>query len=288
MDEPLFYKDKTELFEILESSDLCKTEIELRKKRLIESIDLIQKTESREYYNRFNQLAHEIRSIPFLKQFGNLKITEDSKNSKGCDFVLNGKVYIECVCVSEGQADKSGLEYPILSQGVHSYNEIRNLINLRFTNTLKSKLEFYEERVGESIPEDKPYIIYVSSGGITEGWFCLDGNALFDVLYGMGNMTITIDPVNLQVLDSGFTHNTVITKPQNEVEVDCNIFRDVNYEDVSAILLTSVIHQKYTFNNTYLYINPMARHKIEVTDFLGIKYCEANANGDITEITWNK
>lgn len=53
MNEPLFIEDKDELFVILESSGLCKAEIELRKMRFNESIGLISKTENRGYYNRF-------------------------------------------------------------------------------------------------------------------------------------------------------------------------------------------------------------------------------------------
>jgi len=280
VNEKFFNRDMSELYEILETSGLCSQEIKSRKERLENSVELIRKTNKRIYYNQYHQRTHEIRSIPFLKQFGSLKIAEDYKHSQGCDFTLNNEIFIECVCSSEGDAEKNGLSLTLHKEGIFDYTKKRILLNIRFISSLCAKVDFYYKRVGKSIIENKPYIIFLSPGSLTHEWF--EGNhgmALTDILFGRGNKTLIFDTTTNQIISSGYSHNESIIKHNGKI-LDCNLFLNNKFKCVSAILLTTALGEKYTNENTFLFINPFAQQKIHESSFPGLIYWKANKKGN--------
>jgi hypothetical protein len=279
MNSPLFESHIRELYDILDNCEMSPREIQLRKKRIEQSIDLIKKEESLSAYSQYHQRAHEIESIPFLKQFGNLIITEDWKHSEGCDFVLNGHIYIECVCASAGDISKNKLN-EFMGEGVFDYNKKKEILNTRFTSSLNDKVRFYYERVGKSIPEDSPYIIFLKTGSLAYEWFEEKyGMALLDILLGRGFLRITINTASGKFIDSGYTHRDYIEK-YNGKKINCNLFLNNDFRCVSAILLaTSPLGVKYSYKNTFLFINPFASHKIFAKDFWGLIYWKANKEG---------
>lgn len=96
-----------QLFEILRHSGLSKKEIDYRimnLKRAERGSSDISKVGDRCY-----NLAHEIRSLQFLEQYGNVSVSQDSASVAGVDYILND-YYIECVCASAGNAKENGLE----------------------------------------------------------------------------------------------------------------------------------------------------------------------------------
>jgi hypothetical protein len=141
-------------------------------------------------------------------------------------------------------------------------------------------LRFYYKRVGKSIPEHYPYIIFLKTGSLAYEWFEEKyGMALLDILLGRGFLRITIDTANGKFIDSGYTHRDYIEK-YNGKEIDCNLFLNNDFRCVSAILLaTSPLGEKYSYKNTFLFINPFATHKIFAKDFWGLIYWKANKEG---------
>lgn len=279
MNESFFVQHLHDLFKILEDSGLCNAEIKLRKERLKQSVESIRETNNPIYYDKYNQRAHEIESIPFLKQFGIVEIAQDYRHDKGCDFTFNKNIYIECVCSSPGQADKNGLSN-YMGEGIFDYREKRRLINARFTSSLCDKVKFYYERVGNSILSGKPYIIFLSTGSLAYEWFEEKyGFALLDVLLGRGDMSITINNNTNQIESSGYTHKEFLEKYNKEL-LDCNLFLNEKFKCVSAILLaTASPGERYTSANTFLFLNPYARSKINIKDFYGIIYWRENKKG---------
>ena len=276
----LFDRHQRELYNILDNCGISHKEIQLRKKRIKQSIDLIQREESLLAYSQYHQRAHEIESIPFLKRFGALKITEDSKHNEGCDFILNDNIFIECVCASTGDISKNNLN-EFMGEGIFDYNKKKEILNTRFTSSLCDKVRFYYERVRKSIPENSPYIIFLKTGSLAYEWFEEKyGMALLDILLGRGNLRITIDTSNGQVIDKGYTHKQYIKK-YNGKKIDCNLFLNNDFRCVSGILLTtSPLGEKYSYKNTFLFINPFASHKIVAKDFWGLIYWKADKNGN--------
>lgn len=106
-----------EVYTVLGDAEIPDAERTFRKQRLQRTADLANQDP---FANRFFQLAHEIRSLAFLPQYGNTRMAYDSKHEGGADFVLNGAVYVECVCASPGRnVQESGLD-PLL---------VRNTVN---------------------------------------------------------------------------------------------------------------------------------------------------------------
>jgi len=275
----LFESNIRELYDILDNCGISSREVQFRKNRLQQSIDRIKKEESLSAYSQYHQRAHEIESIPFLKQFGNLKITEDWKNSEGCDFVLNGHIYIECVCASAGDISKNKLD-EFMGEGVFDYIKKKEILNTRFTSSLNDKVRFYYKRVGKSIPKDSPYIIFLTTGSLAYEWFEEEyGMALLDILLGRGFPRITIDTASGKLINSDYTHKDYIEKHNGE-KIDCNLFLNKRFRCVSAILLaTAPLGEKYSYKNTFLFINPYASHKIFAKDFWGLIYWKVNNKG---------
>lgn len=279
MNSKLFDRHQNELFSILDSCGMSDKEIQLRKNRIRQSVDLIRREESSQAYALYNQRAHEIDSIPFLKQFGNITITEDSSHVKGCDFILNGHIYIECICASEGDMTKNNLDKFKNCEGLFDYRKKKTILNTRFTSSLCEKKDFYNNRVGKSIPENYPYIIFLKTGSLAYEWFEDEyGMALLDVLLGRGEQTVTIDDNN-KIIGVGYTHNEYIEK-HNGKKINCNLFLDKDFQCVSAVLLaTAPLSEEYSCKNNFLFINPFTLNKIFAKDFWGLTYWKADKKG---------
>lgn len=186
-----------ELYTVLGDAEIPDDERTFRKQRLQWAADLANQDP---FANRFFQLAHEIRSLAFLPQYGNTRMAYDRKQEGGADFVLNGAVYVECVCASPGRnVQESGLD-PLLvrnsvnSAGLIDYAEKNRLLKARLTNSLQNKVHFYQKHLDRSIPGGQPYVIFLSPGYLTYEWFEEEyGAALTEILLGRGQPTITIN-----------------------------------------------------------------------------------------------
>jgi len=279
MNSQLFDRHQRELFTIIDNCGMSNKEIKLRKSRIRQSVDLIRRDESTESYALYNQRAHEIDSIPFLQQFGALTIAEDSRNAKGCDFVLKEHIYIECVCSSEGDLTKNKLDKFRNCKGLYDYGKKNTILNTRFSSSLCDKKDFYNKRVGKSIPENYPYIIFLKTGSLAYEWDEEEnGIALLDILLGRGNKTVTIDNNN-EIIGFGYTHNENIEKHNGE-KINCNLFYDEDFQCVSAVLLTTAAPSvKYNNDNIVLFINPFAKNKIYAKDFWGLTYWKVDKKG---------
>ena len=272
-------KEYTELLiSVLRSCDLPQKEITYRSDNLKQaenkpsSISIVG--------NRYHDLAHEIKSLNFLQQFGKTQISCDYAHKPGSDLILNDKYYIECVCASAGDVRISGFEKYCTKNTlgkVIDYNEKANILYSRLTTAIKAKRDFYEERKGRSIPTDKPYIIFLGLGSLANEMFAEDnGFALTSILFGRGNPQIIINSKTGAVVDSGYSHNFKINK-WNGSAIDCNVFCSQDYCCVSAILFTDAdLFTPYSSNNTFLFINPFADVRVLKKDFKGLVYWSAN------------
>ena len=267
MNFSFFRRHLIELFEILDNSSLSKAEINYRKVQLNHCVDRIEKQENLEDCDRYNQLAHEIESYAFLKRFGQVEMSNDHNHKPGCDLLLSNTIYVECVCATAGNAEKSGLA-SYMGEGSFDYRKKRQLLNERFISSLSAKVEFYNAHKNESILPDKPYVIFLSPGSLIYEWFeeC-NGMALLDVLLGRGDSNILINTETGEMRDGGYSFNSFLPK-YNGAHLDCNLF--LNQDCVSAVLLSTALGERYSENNTFLFINPFALHPIEEKVFKGL------------------
>ena len=266
-------KNTNQLLEMLISCEVSDTEFEHRKNAL--------KAAHRDYEaaisdisNRYYSLAHEIRSFHFLKQFGALIISEDSKHESGCDFLLNNTFQIECVCSSAGKdTEKNGFSKLCTRNNLNGqlvdYGKKKEILYCRLTSSIKEKLNFYEEHIkkGATNP-DMPYIIFLGLGALSHELFPGENGIEFtSILYGKGNPTLLIDTATGQTLNCGYAHNRALVN-HNNAEINCNIFSSEEYRCISGIMISAAgLEEKYTFENTWLFLNPNAKIKIASHDF---------------------
>lgn len=275
-------KNTDKLLEILSASNILDKEFCHREKALREAekmpgsaVSII----SDRYYN----LAHEIKSLAFLRSFGNVTMSEDSKHQAGCDYALNNHYQIECVCSTAGNTGKNGLDKSSLLKNLNGapidYAKQKRIIFLRLTSSIKSKLDFYHNGIKKGhIHSDKPYIIFLGLGPLAYELLDSDyGTEITGILLGKGNPTITIDVSCGKILETGYAYEPEVAN-HNKKMINCNIFCLPEYRDISGIIVSEAgLAEEYSHENTWLFINPFANHKITKKDFWGIVYWDGNA-----------
>lgn len=284
----LFSKNELEFYEEYVKSlvDRCsrfeaddKSELEYKVKRLINSFHLYKKENSIETNENVLQLAHELESFLFLNSYGRVKISSDSKHEAGPDYLFQSNVYIECVCSSIGNTEKSGInEY--LKFDYQDYAKKRNRINERITNSLYSKADFYKKHLSNGILQpDYPYVIFLSLGRLVYDWFEESyGMALTDVLIGRGKRTYMVDMDTGEILNSRYDIVEEFQK-WNGSPICSKLFFKPEFKYVSGVLLAVSRGEEYTCDNTFFFLNPFSKNEINTDYFNGIVYWKVNAEG---------
>lgn len=263
-------ENTTWLLELLSSCNVSTKEFEHRKFAL-EAAQKMSESEISHFNDRYYNLAHEIKSLYFLSQFGNVLISEDCNHNSGCDCKLNDHYQIECVCSSAGNKtdgiDLFGKKIKDSTFRVGRYEE--SFLLCRLTSSIREKLNFYKSHIKNGTISDKsPYIIFLGLGSLSNEMFAGDNGIRFTgMLFGKGNPILSIDLDTGRMTPAGYTHNKVLYN-HNRSEIDCNIFSAEEYRCVSGIIISSAkLFEKYSFDNTWLFMNPMANVNIDHKDF---------------------
>lgn len=228
--------------------------------------------------SRFYNLAHELKCLYFLGNFGNVVPALDYSHTEGCDALLNDYYQIEFVCASAGQhTDESGYDCLRVHEGTKpmtcDYAEKERFLFSRITTVLHAKRNFYEKHALKgSVSTDKPYIIFLGLGELAYEMMCGKfGIDLTGVLFGKGCPTITVNGEG-EVIMHGYAHNENFQKYNGSL-VDCNLFCWEEFRCVSGIIFSDAdLFDEYTTKNTWLFINPFATSKIRKKDFPGLIY----------------
>ena len=254
-------------------------EREYRKEVLLSAFNRLRERKTTEERDRVLQLMHEIESYLFLHSLGTAKMAIDSKHESGSDFIFDKDISIECVCATMGDAESSGLN-KYLGEGFYDYNEKKRLINARLTNSLCEKTKFYYNHNKPNKQINDPYVIFLSLGILTYEWFGEEyGKALTDVLLGRGNQQFIVNTKTGEVIESGYEH-TISFKKWNGAEITSNLFLCPDFQCVSAILLATMSTDKYSSQNTFLFVNPFAKTPIDPKRFGDIVYWKENSSNE--------
>ena len=263
------------LLELLSSCNLSSKEFIHRKNALEDAQEMIESEISR-FNDRYYNLAHEIKSFYFLRQFGNVLISEDCSHNSGCDCKLNDYYQIECVCSSVGKntegIDLLGKIDRSTEFYVGNYNE--SFFLCRLTSSIREKLNFYNEHIENgTMTHQSPYIIFLGLGALaTEIFPGENGISFTGMLFGKGCPVLSIDKDTGYMTSNGYTHNRVLFN-HNHAEINCNIFLTSEYQCVSGIIISAAkLDEEYTADNTWLFINPNAHAIIDSDDFPGLVY----------------
>ena len=267
---------------ILLRSGLPSDEINFRMERLkhAESLPGSQiSIISDSYYS----LTHEIKALQFLNSFGKVCVANDSHHQAGCDYVLNEKYQIECVCSTAGDAGTNGLAqfcvYNTLGKLI-DYGKKEILLYSRLTSSLRDKKEFYNKHIhAGTMSSSLPYIIFLGLGPLSQEMMIdlgMNGIELTGILLGKGNPTITINPETQEIVGEGYAFRPQIEKWNHQL-IDSAIFCNPEYTGISGILFSSAdLYEEYTNQNTWLFTNPYAINKITKKDFRNLTYWAAD------------
>lgn len=232
--------------------------------------------------DEFYSQSHEIRAIDLFNKIGEVDVAKDSQHRAGSDIILKQKYHIECVSCTTGK-DKNAEKLKESGYQSHKplidYNEEFRQISLRITGVIKEKKrklgDYIRDRV---ILDNEPYIIFINLGPLSDDWlspkFCPD---LTRILEGRGFRQKIIDTKVFKQVGTDFFGYVPNIKNNNDADVCTNIFGDISYSCVSAIIFTSAnLNSIYSFNNTVNFINPRAKNKIKIADFGGLPYWNKN------------
>lgn len=270
--------------EILFRSGLPSSEIDFRIGRLKDAERQPGSQISR-ISDAYYSLAHEIKALQFLSPLGNVRVADDSHSRAGCDYVLNERYQIECVCSTAGNAEENGLANLCRCKEPGPLIDLEKkttIIFSRLTSSLKDKNEFYQNHIAKgTMSADLPFIIFLSLGALSDEMDLYpDGNGieLTGILFGKGMPTITMNPETREVVCQGYTFRQYIEK-WNKQRIDSAIFCNKEYTGMSGILFSNAeLYEEYTTQNTWLFINPYAINKITIKDFRNITYWAVNKN----------
>lgn len=145
-----FERINKKLINMLDNSDLSIKEIKTRKEKLNKRLN--DMVDDGRIDNSYMSLAHEIKSYQFLRNYGNLRMSEDSNSEKGPDFKLNN-YRIECVCCSSGVIEKNGLNNYRLNESrkimVVDYNKVKEILLPRITQELFQKSKKFNDYIDD-------------------------------------------------------------------------------------------------------------------------------------------
>ncbi len=262
------------LLELLSLCDVSPEEFEHRKKALENAQKLPESVISR-FNDLYYNLAHEIKSYHFLQQFGKIVISEDHRHKAGCDCNLNSHYQIECVCSSAGEKTE-GVDLFGKRRESKFYvgNYDKSFLFCRLTASVKKKLDFYNDHIKNGTIDTKlPYIIFLGLGALSNEIFSgKNGIEYAGILFGRGDLALSVDKETGRMTPVGYTHNDVLFNHHHS-EINCNIFSAEDYRCVSGIIISSAyLDEEYTADNTWLFINPNAYVKINAEDFSNIVY----------------
>ena len=279
---PLFDYSTKMLIEILDKSNINEKEKEYRKKELLDIYNRM--LNDNVIYNKYYDIAHEIKSLEFLSKYPNMLISDDHLHKSGCDFKICNNYNIECVSSLSGNEENNGY-YKFRGEGVFNYKIKENIILTRLTQSISSKKNFYDEHIkNKSMNEKDPYIIFLSMGNLVYGAFPGKyGFVLNKILFGVGNVVYTYDRKTNTIRNPEYQYKNEIIN-HNGSPINCRIFSSDENTCISAILFShAYIDEHYTKNNTFLFINPFAKNKITVKTFNNIVYWRHcyNKNGKL-------
>lgn len=257
------------LCKLLEDVGLDNKEIMYRKRNLERAFP--QGKHIIEIGHRYYELAHEIKAMSFLSNMGKVNISRDSVGERGCDCVFSEKYDVEFVCCSLGQHPES-FRKVFQESSMKEYKESADFIISRLTNSVKSKTEKYLSE--NSLGERGPFIIFLGLGELSYGAMLGSyGMEVLSFLVGKGERTFLVDLETGEIIRSGYVYQPEFKKPLNGAIINADIWDDENYNCVSALIVSDAdIDEDYSYDNTWMYINPNADNKITIKDFEGIIY----------------
>lgn len=221
-----------------------------------------------EIKNNFPQRAWEMYLCNVLLDYG----FSIKSNNDGPDFIVDDKIYIECIVPQKGCKNSVP---DILFNKFQEYPD--NQIKLRLASAFKEKFDKYTKwQNNDKINVAFPYIIAISYG-----WFGYSENQkmphMLDILFSVGDMKI-----DLATHSVFYEFNNLLQKEDKKFQI--GYFENCKFNTVSGVLFSNGIGSGVNINNLgddcFLVKNPYAANPIPNEIFTKFNRFDVTSNGD--------
>lgn len=212
------------------------------------------------------QIAHEIDTSCILARGGQVNLAKEITQKSNIDIEYLSKYKIECTCGNQGNeknvkinTDKGHYHH---ADG-HTYNTAdKKIMYNRLINSIGVKIKAYKEKYipHQVIDRNTPYLVSITNKDILGPTGIItynNGCELLEILFGINVSDKIIDLDLEKVIKESYLHI--------KGEIFCNKDNDF----LSGIIYSNAPwNKKYYKNNTFLFVNPYAKNKIDINDFL--------------------
>lgn len=231
------------------------------------------------------QIAHEIDTAYILSRGGQVKLAKEITQKSNIDIEYLLKYKIECTCGNQGneknvKINKDIGQYHNANGNLFDTLDKKIMYN-RLINSIDVKIEAYKKKYipQQAIDSKTPYLISITNKDIlgTTGINIYDnGCELLEILFGI-NINSKIIKLDLEkVIKESYLH------------VKAETFYNKNNDFLSGIIYSNATWDKrYYKNNTFLFVNPNAKNKIDISDFLQFNCWIYNDNSKYYEFKRN-
>lgn len=272
-----------DLVEVMRKNNLPEKEIEYRAERLLKAAEALP-APCEAIYSKYYDTAHEIRCLQFLNKYGSVHMALDSKKEAGCDFTINGRIQVECICCSPGKSEENGWADYLRTESqwvMRDAKTAESFILSRITNALSKKREFYYDHIRKgTVCKDKPYVVFIALGSLyTKALFGDTGLSVLRILFGVDNEIINYDGSCDKLYFDGYSYSEKMKK-WNGAQIDSALFYMKEYSCISGVIVTtSGIDTSYPESETWLFTNPYAINRLTEDDLNGMPSWRENGKG---------
>lgn len=212
------------------------------------------------------QIAHEIDTAYILSRGGQVKLAKEITQKSNIDIEYLSKYKIECTCGNQGNKKNVKIntavgQYHCASGNLFNTADKKIMYN-RLINSIDVKIEAYNEKYisQQAIDSNTPYLVSITNKDIlgATGINTYDnGCELLEILFGT-NIDNKIKKLDLKKIVK-----------ESCIHIEKEIFNSKNNLFLSGIIYSNATwNKKYYKNNTFLFVNPYAKNKIDTSDFL--------------------
>lgn len=190
-------------------------------------------------------------------------------SDKGLDFYLDDlNCWIECVAATHGDfISVPENSVPNFEVG-EAYNFPERQFLLRMSSVFVTKsLKVIEDIKKGLVLENQPVVLLVSAGGMNDRCSFYVHPPMFNVLLGLGSMTLIFDKKTGKAINKGYESKRLVEKRGAENDIKIGYFFDLGHSHISAVIYSwadcANPREKSEFGSDFFLLhNPLAKNKL--------------------------
>lgn len=251
------------------------------------SIDVLDKKFLNEIKSNVHGCFAEVYLVSVCRERLKLKVSHPS--DRGLDFYLNDfNCWIECVSPTSGILGNPN-SIPASEIGmVRSFPERSFLLRMASAFSDKSKKIRNDLEKGV-IETDQPVVLFISAGALEDGCAFYPYPKLFDVLLGIGEVSLHIDLNSSNVTRAEAKERVVVEKTGAKDNINIGYFYNTENSHISAVIYSwanfaNPFEFEHLGRDFHLIHNPYAKNKLPLGIFSCGREYVVQTDGDIDSL----